>query len=338
MSVANSLTESEKSVVFLLPENVPWHSEMHGKLETLLSKPDRKFEIIAPAQDIEPGTFILDRYFKSEVRDRYRPTVGHTKFIASNDETSPFRDSFIIVMVKSKAQLSNWVDFIKGYEKEKRAYGSHGCLFILEYLQKSGEKHHSTMNTVKWDDFIHDYDKHMFALLSVSQIKENREILEYLSEFISLLCHDDVELAAELAAHGMECVFAPEKAIADINENALRNNGDTYNIAIDSRQISSILWEAQIKILFPKIEKFKSDLIVACEQFFNDGFTYTTPYGREKIDYHELEIGEILFLYSEGRVNLPEELVKKAKFYKECRNSLAHSTPISFDDVKKILK
>lgn len=336
-AIALQLKLDQKSTVLLLPPDVPWYSIMLEKLEMMLDDSDRKFERLECPEDVQPGALILDTFFKDEVKIKYMPTKGYEKLIAENDSESRFKNAIVFLQAKSPQQLEEWTKFVSGYEKEKRSSTLPHGMFILEYRGDTLPKLSHSLPTVKWSEYIHDYDKHIYAMLSVSYVKESQQVLEYLSEFISLLSGNDVELASELAKHGIACISEPQKVFEKINSEALRSDDSQYDISINEKKLDSVFWQAQVKVLFPQIEKFKNKIILENKDAFDGDIKFVTVYGKEKNDYQELEIGELLHLHSIGKIQLSKELENKGQTFKKVRNSLAHFTPIAFEDALKVL-
>lgn len=345
-SISDSLVEQRQSVVLLLNEELPWYEDMHEKIYTMIDEPDKQTKVVECPESVPPGKFLLDGFFRKETRDSFRLNIGYEKFISENDSSSPIKDCFIIVKIKSSSQLSEWVNFVSGYDKEKRSQKARTrCLFILEYFQKGDEKIRKIPDgilTVKWQNAIQDHDRYMYAMLSVSRENVGREIKEYLAEFITIASRgSSIELIAKLARQGVECVKDPETVLKKINNEYSMSNGSNFDISTDSRRISNMLWQAQIKVLYCKIEEFRNELISKCERFFSNNFSFVKQYGKESMvlsDYHELEIGDILYLQAKNNLGLDTETTQKAKLYKSCRDKLAHFSAVDYEMVTRILE
>lgn len=341
--ISNSLVNEQRSVVLLLNDDIPWYDKMYEKIRALINRSNKQTKTIECPVDILPGKYLLEEYFIQELRNLYRPNYGYEAFISNNDAIENY---YIIVKIKSAAQLKEWVSFAARYEKEKKSKKAQTrCSFLFEYFPKASEKIGKIPNnflTVKWQDIIQDYERYIYAMLSVSQEKVSRAVKEYLAEFITVVSRGyNIELISELARQGVECLKDPIKVLEKINSECTMSNGSSYNVLIDERAMLKMLWQAQVKVLYCKIEEFRNDLISKCEDRFDEDFSHVKRYGKESVvitDYHQLEIGDILYLQSVKDLGLNIETTKKAKNYKTCRDNLAHFSPADYDMVMNILE
>ena len=328
-------TLENHSCVISLPENVPWYDSMYEKLAEEVSSSDRTIKRISD-EGGDPGRQIMESFCRSETRNAYRSSIGYAKFLAANDKQSEMTGCCTVITNISAERITEWAKFVNEYEKNHKP-GAPKCIFLLEYRSDTQLHNSIPLPVLRWEENIKVYDSFMYALLEVSMLNCPGEFKEYLAEIISSVSGSDVELASELAKHGKACAVKLSEIISEINENSLRSTGELFNISLDSEQIRSVVWAAQIKIIFPVIERFRNTLLKSLMKYFESDFRFETVYGDVKTDPRDLELGEIVYLSSISKISLTQTQLANATFFRNCRNTLAHFDTLSPENVEKAL-
>ena len=103
---------------------------------------------------------------------------------------------------------------------------------------------------------------HIFLRCLRHPRKSRQRLRQYLAEagFI-LLLPDDAELACACIKRGRIFLEDPVKTIASIRKETFRSDGTAFWPDISEKQIAERMWEAQIKVVFPIIEKQRSIIV-----------------------------------------------------------------------------
>lgn len=326
----------QRSVILLIPEDIPWFSNLLERISYHLCSPDRYVKQLL-ADEQEPGKFVLESFCKPELRNAYRSAIGYPKFLAQHDSESEMCGCYAVITNVTEDNVLDWAKFISEYEHFHKS-GSMRCIFLLIYKSDKPLPANVPITTIRWSEYIQHYDCYMYALLQVSCMNQSKEIKEYLAEIISSVSKNDAELTSELVKYGTRCASDLQAVLKDISQNAIRSTGEEFEIPLADEQLRSIIWTAQIKIVFPIIERYRNSLIDSLSSSFDKEFRFTTVYGCEKTDYRELELGELIHLNSQKMLSLTPTQLTTASFYNKCRNTIAHFDTISFEDVIKAVK
>lgn len=189
-----------------------------------------------------------------------------------------------------------------------------------------GSKH---LTTFRYNDYVTDYDCMMLCLTLVSDLKCSRAEKMYLCEVASNIAHNNVELAAMLASRRTNLIQNPYNVSAKVFE---ENEVKVTNL---KERVRMAVWEAQIKLVFPKIENFRADLIRKYESKISR-FLPIKSSNNDVVDKAtDLEIGQLYFICrSQKIIDLPEfEMLKKMR---DARNTLAHWEALSYDRLTEI--
>ena len=185
------------------------------------------------------------------------------------------------------------------------------------------------LTTFRYNDYVTDYDCMMLCLTLVSDLKCSRAEKMYLCEVASNIAHNNVELAAMLASRRTNLIQNPYNVSAKVFE---ENEVKVTNL---KERVRMAVWEAQIKLVFPKIENFRADLIRKYESKISR-FLPIKSSNNDVVDKAtDLEIGQLYFICrSQKIIDLPEfEMLKKMR---DARNTLAHWEALSYDRLTEI--
>lgn len=329
---------NEESLVYSINNYFPWYETFTSIIfdNTNTSEKTLKTIDIDGISDIAPGRYILDKFFKPELKEKYRSSIGFERFIAENDHSSVIKNSIMLVKCSNEKAVTEWVNFVSGYV-DQHDPNTPMCCFLIENSSKIIPA--SGLTSFSVDDYFQKYDIDIFSLLVISSIKnENKEnalIKRYSAELASLLAGNDIELAANLAVYGTKLAFHTDFVVKEVINKKSHSNYCDFNINDD---INQIIREAQIKIFFPEIENFRTHFI--CK--YSDSLPSTDAlkvYISDLIDDIScLELGNLKYLCDSKRIDVNPFDYSDLKFYRECRNKLAHTTVLSENEIKKLSK
>lgn len=321
-----------KSAVYSVNGVLPWSDTFSSILSSAIENSDKDVDIIY-AEDLgerSPGEYLFDKYCKRELRIRYRTSMGYEKFLAANDTSTILINKFIYVKKCDIQAAKQWIDFICKYNSyhEKNTLR---CCFLIENCSEYAPN--CNIDHFQWETYYHQYDISMFCMLNSSSINDNDLIKSYLAELSCALSLNDVELASELVSAGMELINDPEKTLENVIENRVRSDHSSYTMPDN---ISTYIKSAQVKIFYPVIERYRTWFINEHIDQFTDSFRHITAFGDVITDCHELELGDLVYLCNNLKLNVDYDDYRKLKDFHNYRNNLAHRSLLSVENIKKL--
>ena len=320
----------QESVLLTIPERVPWRGEFNDMIQQELleeGRPDNKLDIIEGCPSANPGEYLLENYCKHEKRLQYRHGISHAEFLAQSSDIV-LNNRYIWLTDVPAGKVDEWVNFINEYNNFMPASRSPAC-FILEVhsndLRQKAKKHVKYVNGFL---SFNPYDFYTFAALTSQNVQCENMLRPYLVELASniSLALKDVELCEVLARAGTEFIKNPEKILRDAGKYALT-----------SSDINRLVWQSQLKILFPKIEYYRADFIKKHYDALDSQLPITNDF-TGIIDRPEaLEIGTLFHIAVKKQIALTQRESDTLSTFKAARDALAHSRGIDFNMLCDIL-
>lgn len=323
----------DKSVLLLFDEDIPWQDIMIETIDQKLTDiiDSKTFDILDVSQVDSPGTYLMERYCSKEERKKYWPTTHGSpeKFLAQNRET-PLNKRYVCIIGVKYEYAAQWISSITEYLDNCDEVHEHGVfILIAEGGRVSGSKKLTEFN---YADYVTDYDCMMLCLTLVSDLSCSRAEKMYLCEVASNIAHNNVEHAALLVSEKLALLQEP---IATA-ERIYQENG----IKVTNLQevVSMAVWEAQIKLVFPKLENFRAEIIRKYEAKLQQ-FLPIRSSNNDRIERAaDLEIGQLFYVCKENRASkiteyAEYELLRKMR---DARNTLAHWEILTYEQLKEI--
>ena len=323
------------SIMLQLPSSVPWYFTMSDILSDRIKSQNsnRALEKIQDAE-MDPGEYLFQNYCKREKRVQYRPGIGYAKFLAESDEIA-LNNYILWITVDSEEQTKNWYTFIQNYDK-MLGKDRRGCIFIIETRSEMAVRDQGRIRAIVYQKEIEYYDQYLFHMLAAASLKESAIFKQYLAEIVTLMISDDVELSAECIERGRTFLENPVKTIQEIKKSELRSDGNEFVFAMSEKKIQERIWEAQIKIIFPVIEKKRNSLINRYRKEIGGLLPITGAYGEEVYELEEVEIGILSHLVTLGKLQVSSEDAKVISKLRNARNILAHIKILSQREIDEI--
>ena len=208
--------------------------------------------------------------------------------------------------------------------------------FALSYTTKIQDTE-TRKNDLVYEKEIAHYDTYLFAMLAASTQKQTESFRQYLAEAVSSVVPDDAELACACIKRGRTFLEDPVKTIASIKKETFRSDGTAFWPDISEKQIAERMWEAQIKVVFPIIEKQRSIIVERYRKGIEALLPITGAYGEMFFDAEDVEIGVLSHLVSLGRLAVAFEDGKMIARLRNARNTLAHIKPMTQVEIDEIL-
>lgn len=323
----------DKSVLLLFDTEIPWAEIMTETLQQKLedANDNRTFDVLDVSNETSPGTYLMERYCSKEERIKYWPTTHGSpeKFLAQN-EVTPLNKRYVCLTGIKAEDASKWVDSVAEYLESCKEGDEHGVfIIILKGVNVPDSKY---LIKFRYDDYVTDYDCMMLCLTLVSDLKCSKAEKMYLCEVASNIAHNNAPLAAMLASRRIDLIQNPYETTAIVFE---ENEVKVTNL---KERVGMAVWEAQIKLVFPKIENFRADLIRKYEKKISCYLPIKSSNNDIVDKASDLEIGQLFFICKANRsqkvIDLSEyEMLKKMR---DVRNTLAHWEALSYEQLKGI--
>jgi len=327
LSDAEEALELGKSVVLNFTDEIPWCDIMTDVLRQRLEKlmDTRTFDIHDGAGVKDAGEFLFKRYCSESERQKYWPTKhkSHERFLAQNLVT-PIHHRFICITDISSEDSPSWFSTVTEYVENCPPENEH-ALFIL--LTKNAPVHGSELiDVLQYSDYITDYDCMMLCMTMISSLSCNRAQKMYLSEVASNIADNNIELAGLLICAELELAKKP----IQVTNETFQENG--IKMTSLKEKVDMAVWEAQIKFVFPKLEKFRRSLIQKYQDRLSHLPAVTASNGETIDNPDELEIGQLYYICRVHKFIEPEELQLLRKM-RNARNTLAHWQCLSYQEL-----
>lgn len=328
-----------KSMLLSLPENVPWRNTLLELVEDKLKQENFKnaFEYVACPEE-EVGLFLLNKYCKKEKRASYRYGITYAEFLGQCEDIV-LNDRYIWVHDIPQNRCEEWMDFIVEYNKNVKEKTP--AIFILEvqdgYFCNKARK---GIRKLAFNQNISAYDRFAFCALIASGSSNCKEYLcQYLAELAASICNDDIELCAKCVGMGNQFLKNPEETLKQIITESYRSDGEKIIYSRTPDELKTLIWEAQLKNIFPVIEKYRSYFIKKYNDNIRTALPISNSYGQKVITPEEVEIGMLIYLIGNGTIRLNNSNeYQELELFRDARNKLAHLNTIDFETVNIILK
>lgn len=317
----------KKSVMLCFDDDIPWCDIMIDTLEQQIPflTETHAFEIHNAAKIKEkPGEYLFNKYISEHERIHdYWITQTHEEFIGKNENT-PLHHRALCITGISTENAADWVKTVNDY-LENCNTDEHGVfILIVQGASPISSKH---IETIKYSDYVTDYDCLMLCMTVLSSEKCNSIQKQYVSEIASNIAKNNIEIAGVLASEGYKLAISPFKTTSA----ALH----CYDIRIAnlSERVKSGVWEAQIKLVFPRLEEFRCKLAQKYDAKLKSHLPITSSSGERVDKVSDLELGQLYFICSSNRNILQKYEFEMLKKMRETRNLLAHQNTLTIDQL-----
>lgn len=321
------------SVLLCFETEIPWKDTMLDTIEQKLSDitDSRTFDILDVSKTDSPGMFLMERYCSKEERKKYWPTTHGSpeRFLAQNRGT-PLNKRYVCLTGITSITAMEWVASVSEYITNCNDEQEHGIFILL--VEGTVPSCPKPLTLMRYTDYVSDYDCMMLCLTIISDLSCSRAEKMYLCEAASNIANNRVELAGLLVSRKLALIKNPYAVTAEIyQENGIK----VTNL---QEQVHMAIWKAQIKLVFPKLENFRAEIIQKYEAKLQQFLPIRSSNNDEVKKAADLEIGQLFYICNENRdskiTNVSE--YKMLKKMKDVRNNLAHWEPLSYEQLKDI--
>ena len=337
IQAATSAILDHNSIVIGLPESTPWKDTLYDSIEGILRQGNPEYKLIfhdCPAQ--EAGEFLLEKFCKKDKRNSYRYGMSYAKFLAQSEDIV-LNSRYVWIKGVSGNKLKEWLDFIAEYNKCLRKDGL-SALFILETQDDTSKaKRVKGIKYLSFDDSIDFYDKFAFCALASTGIDIKPSIRPYVAEVVSSVCTDDIELCALCLQRWNDFVKDPYETLTQITASEAHSNGTPFAIDYSSETVETRIWEAQIKLLFPVVERYRTRFVKKYLNYIEKALPIETAYGELIDNPLDVELGTLAYLVKGKSLPLTLKEDSQLDTFRNVRNSLAHLKTLDFEQVEWVL-
>lgn len=316
----------ERSVCIEIGNNtLPWYETFLDHIRDEVHRLDsvRSFMCVEPPRGTDPGEFLMNRFCTEEEKSRYWPTKKISIFLAECTGTVMNR-RYIYVKNIHGVDCAAWQKFVQEYSSSSPDVKA---LFLLECDKADSSSEHLTV--IPYKNYVTDYDDLIMCLSITSPLKCKGYLKSYIADVAEKIGNGDIELAGYLAQTGDILAVSPEKTVRDI----LRNMSRT---AIDPEQIKTAVWESQINLLFPLLERFRKQF-ANCKYYELKHFLPISNSLGEMVDNpNDLEIGTMYHIFGQHSNCISEDDFEWLKRCRNARNLLAHNDIVDFRELTEL--
>jgi hypothetical protein len=104
----------------------------------------------------------------------------------------------------------------------------------------------------------------------------------------------------------------------------------------DEEELRNKVWEAQLKCIFPYLEKFRCGFVERHESEISVHLPLPNPLGDDFVSAGDVELGALLYMTGSGMFRVPYDEYEKLKLNATARNELAHLNTLSIGTIREI--
>ena len=334
-AVTNTLL-AEKSVILFLPPAIPWRQTLYTLAEEILRQGNPNNQLCrfhCPPGD--PGEYLFNQFCPGEKRAIYRRGTSYAAFLARTDGLV-LNNRYLWVQDVPPNQLDAWTRFLVEYQKNL-SQTLPPAVFLLETTETAGRKAVKGVQNLPFSDSIDANDRIAFCALASTEGSVSAPLRPYLAELVSNLCDSDVELCAACIQRGEYFLQAAEESLTSIARERTHSDGTPFDTTPILATFPERLWESQIRILFPILQAYRSNLIHRYWNQLARALPVENAFQEVITDPQDLELGMLVRMVGLGSLFLPDPEYERLVRYRDARNNLAHMKPVDFSVVHQIL-
>lgn len=308
---------NEKSSLLYFGSYTGWVDELREEVQDKVHEDFGLRSFITISADeigTDLGTYLFQSFCHPEAKSFYSKKKSLPAFL-SEEGHSTLGDSFIwITDIMDKKTADTYCQFIAEYMKAP-SKGPKG-VFILESFSNEKPKLVKGIQQIDWTGRITGYDMAMFAMSLIAGQRMADIMKSYATELASTLCMMDPAICADLAINAKNIVKDPVKeAMAAYNQ---------YNQNMTTESIIQHIWEVQIKVFYPVIERKRLELLNKYHDQIERSLINDAPLGPDVKDSGMVEIGGLRAMINYGYIEMTEQDKRQTELLWTARNLLAH--------------
>ncbi len=310
----------DSSVHIIVPKEFPYLEEFTDEVvsKTLDCFSDRSSRRCK--SDMEAEEWIKNNFYSEEERLYLNPRISIANSIVENENTI-FHSMVIVISSDNEQTIKDWLQFISSYFHGRE--GKKKAVFLI-ISQKKGMAVQN-MRMLDYMDYADSYDFQAFASLLSADLKMGDRFKSYLTE---LACLCGKKNAEKIAYFINEAIYFLKDPISVC----------VSEYGMDKKEMESLVWKAQIRTVYPIIEDFRQILIRKRRKDLEHLLPVANAFGETIAKPEDLEIGTLSYLVDNYQLNLPYDMIRVYRTFRESRNKLSHISILSYDEICTLLE
>lgn len=327
---------AEKSVLLYDTQLLPWRPSFETQITQELKLRDFIKTVEKLSGIDEPGAYILNHYCKTEKRTQYRPSRSYAAFLAENDDIV-LHERYLWVVISSVEQLQAWTDFVSEYVRI-RGRKNISAVFILEWAGKISLLRKKGIVPLTLENYISEYDWHVFATMMASAVDTSSFMKAYLAELAVELTQGDAELCAQCILRHGAFLQEPYAVLDELTRTALRSDGSAFLPVKTQTEVSRCIWQAQIRTLYPMLEEYRERFVRKYIDVLRAKCPIESPFGEVYNEPVDVELGTLVYMAGCKSLQLSLEEFTILKAFRDARNKLSHLGILNFCEIEMLMR
>lgn len=326
---AAKIAANQKSSILSLPASIPFEEDFYSILaerveQELLGQPVTVLENISGSI----SDYFMNVYCKKELRANFRPKPGFTaaKFLAQSP-TAVMHGRGFIVRISNSEELQAWTSFTSEYVSAL----SREIMPAVFFLCIQGEERPRTFRGLKmvdYRDYSSHFDAYAYCAIRASDVNESILIKEYLADLAASLSDENVEQAEK-------AIYIYREFLNDPAAFAVKHFD---SVDIDRNELDKVVWESQLKCIFPYVEKYRCAFVEKHEKRLAPHIgVLKDPVGEPYVSTRDIELGTLFYMVKNGMLALDRDEYEELKVFYNARNNLAHMNVLPMDDIRALV-
>ncbi len=316
-----------KSVLLSFPSVTPWQDVFCETLQSALAEVcfDKTMDLYNGAEISEPSHFLFQKYLTAEEQKQFwKPTHKTYAHYLALHPKSTLNRRFVCITDIPAATAQTWLSVVNTYLAETKDAENHASFILM--AQNVSVVSNEYLQSISYADYITEYDCLMFCLTLIASERLSDKQKEYISAIASNLAGTDIQRAGTLVAYGEALAQHPQKIAKAVFSDANLTENEV------EERVDSAVWEAQLKLIFPVIERYRRKIIQKYSKRLMQFLPMNGSDG-EKIQVpNEMEIAQLHYACSQTEIVDPQEYAMLCKMRK-ARNVIAHMDSLPYKEL-----
>ncbi len=312
----------------LLIEEPPYKEDFFHLLKERLLQSDSSLQIGQIqadewARDLDVGEALMNHYAHHV---EYHPMDGsRSEYMARNDLLSGR-----VLIVRETNHRTEWID--SAIEYAKFSSQRNGLLILTYSASLPLSTARKGVKLLQWSDYVAHYDMQLFASYCIAEKPGlTLGLRNYITQLASRMAGTDPELCSMLAVE--ETAY---DAFGLLHE--LASDYETArNLVENPQKVTSIIWEAQIHIVFPIIEEMRRRFIERYRIELQGVLPQRDNFEKLLQSPEDMELRHMWYYYFKANGFLSSDDERSFRVLYDARNQLAHLDTIDREMIREIV-